>query len=89
MGIPILASEKGPRFRLNQSIPEMSLEEAIAGIFVSMTRKALTGDISYVLKYWFPTRHERWNEIYLAMTGLSCIWDKGNYPIKCMSSLLC
>lgn len=36
-GIPILPPEEGPRFRLNQTVPEMSREEAVVGVYLSTT----------------------------------------------------
>lgn len=79
-GIPILPMEEGPHFRLNQTIPEMSRQEAVAGIYFSMTPWTFSGDLSYVPQYWLPTRREVRNEMFLAAAGLSngCSCDKGD-----------
>lgn len=42
-GIPILPREDGPRLRLNQTVSEMSWEEAIVGIYLSRTLRIVTG----------------------------------------------
>lgn len=89
-GIPILPPEEGPRFRLNQTVPEMSREEAVAGIYLSTTPRIHSGDLAYVPSNWLPTRHDIRNEMFLAAVGLSCNCDKGKLLIQmCNLSCLC
>lgn len=76
-GIPILPPEEGPRFRLNQTVLEMSHEEAVVGIYISTTPMIATGDVAYVPSNWLPTRHDLRDEIFLAAVGLSCSCNKG------------
>lgn len=70
-GIPILPPEDGPRYRLNQTVPEMSQEEPIIGVYLFTTPRIATRDLAYVLSNWLPTRHEIRSEMFLTAVGLS------------------
>lgn len=69
--------EEGPRFRLNQTVPEMSREQAIVGIYISTTPRIAMGDLAYVPSNWLRTRHEIQDEMFLAAVGLTRSCDKG------------
>lgn len=75
LGIPILPPDDGPRFRLNQTVPEMSREEAVVGIYLSMIPRIASGHLAYVPSNWLPIRHE----MFLAAVGLSQSCNKGNF----------
>lgn len=80
--IPILPPEDGPQFRLNQTVPEMSQEEAVVGIDLSTTPRTAARDLAYVPSNWLPTRYEMRNEMFLAAVGFSRSCNKGNFLIK-------
>lgn len=87
-GIPILPPEEGPRFRLNQTVPEMSRKEAIVAIYLTTTPRTESGDQAYVPSNWLPTRHTIRDEMFLAAVGLSCSCDKGNFLQVFLNCLL-
>ncbi|KMT13508.1 hypothetical protein BVRB_4g082880 [Beta vulgaris subsp. vulgaris] len=70
------APDEGPRFRLNQTVPEMSREEAVVGVYLSTTPRIVTGDLAYVPSNWLPTYHKIRNEMFLVAVSLSRSCDK-------------